>query len=1136
MPVRISRKCLRKKTILWAAIFFFTTFNIIGSVFRKMPEETSNTASITFEQKLSNATSYTIHRIIHSAVSLTVNSIANRILYHPANHTTDHIVDPNVNLTVDLNANLIDNHTINAAPNPTVNLTENPVVNHTVNLAFNVTVDPIGNITVSPIVDLTINSVGNRTVNPAPNLIVNLTDNPMVNYTVNLAVNVTVDSIGNLTTSSIANLTAISIDNRTMNPALNPVVNPTVNLTKNPMVNLILNRILNPTGNLTGNPKFNYILNQILSHTASRTVHPIVDHTLGYEPSTNVIIKYYESMTDKRYSYEFRFEYSNDSANDDPRLMILLNGNQRTCVDYWEFYVGRRILATLRRFRFLILAICSKRRSFHPEGPVENNPDAKWIYSFLQKWMNEVYFKQFQRYPRLYLHGISRGSKFAALFSRVLPIQGQILTIFPGHWQGLLARSDHSIEMQTRLQLDPVFANWFYFDFCYNKKSNQLNISERCPFQSNRKYYQPVSPIYFVHPKKDLHFKLSDYTSMIDGIRQDAFHLGGTLLSNSQTITLYILPPAQATPTYMQEMFDMWRLKPQASSIFYDHYINFKQYRPYNRTRRTCLCLNTDFRYFELHPEITQTWSKQKQEEYRDYANDVRVYEKWFCEEACGDLHADHAIISRDLDKALNWLFTTDDLRHSLYIADYLARPLRIWMYEKSLVTTKTNYFSSNEPNYINISKPYRMYSPEYYLQDYFQQLKTSSPFSRHNLQWATDPLLADYFIIPSDLTYYYFYPDVNAMAKEDFQRLVNRLNFDYFNTLLRNIRNDFPFWTIAASADQVGSNHVLTILTGRNMGIFFNYLQRLLKNVIQMVFTGLRQDMLPPDAPPARDYRGTIIVYRHGYDVVIPQFIRVKPSSNLLLNLSAIVKQKKRLFFFAGSLDHTMTAQSARPLLRSVWTDLDKEHKDNMTTQIEEKQFDTLTIIEGHQKPDEYIESIQSSVFSLCPEGFFPWSPRFYEAMQIGAIPLILADNIVLPFERFIDWPSISAKINVSNIKNITSYVHRIDNFEQYIEGKLSNTLPYMQAFQWPYTVVEENGQNTHVFLTDEDRNGSSRNVLHYISMELRCRRLEQLYGLTSDSFSTRSLRAQQRTCQTHPTVCPCHTAQQSVAFREFT
>ena len=887
-------------------------------------------------------------------------------------------------------------------------------------------------------------------------------------------------------------------------------------------------------GNLSKIPKLaaSAIYNSNLAKFVSKT-----GTNSTTEPPSPIIVNstYYELIKDANYHYEFRFEYNRDYKTDAPRLMILLNGSVRTCTDYWQFAVGRRILYILHSFHYSILVICNKKKTYDLEGPAQHNKDAKWIYTYLQTWMNEVYYKQFQRYPRLYIHGISRGSRIAATLSRILPIQQQIFTIHPSDFHSMLTRSDYPLDLQNRLQLDSVFANWFYFDLCYKPTLYNQTISEFCPYQSGKYYYQPVPPTYYVHVKNDRLYELSQYTSMVEHIRNDSFALGGKLLNSTEGVKLYIMNPLNATPTYMQKTFDVWYSKPHASAIFYEHYANRSFYNATNKTRETCNCLPTDFRYYELYPNITQTWPKQKQDDYKDYLNDVQNHLWSFCEDFCGDLHADHAMLSRDLDKALEWVKRMDTLRKSLLVEDYLSRPLRIWMYNKTSVITNDTYFASNRPDFVNITRQYDMYSPEYYLQDYFNRLQASTNFSARHLQWADNPLLADYFIIPSDLSFYYFAPDVNRMTYVNFQALVQRLNTVYCETLLTNIQTKFPYWTMAKHADQHGSNHILTIVTGRNIGLLSNDTQKKLKNVIQIVFTGIRIDMLPPDSPPPRDYRGMLIVYRHGYDMVIPQFTRLVPNSSRSLNITQLVKKKNRLLFFAGALEHTMTPQSARPLLQILLKDLNETQKTNITSKVGGKRYETLAVIRGHQKPEEYIASIRSTVFSLCPEGFFPWSPRFYDAIQLGAIPLVLADNIVLPFERFVDWPSISAKINVSNIRNMIDPIERIDDLEKYTIKKLTNAKKYADAFRWPYSGVGENGHKAHDFLPDEDQNGTAKNAFHYVSLELRCRRLEQLYGLTSDSFSSKSIDARQKACTAHSSICPCYSQNRSLAFRQY-
>lgn len=54
------------------------------------------------------------------------------------------------------------------------------------------------------------------------------------------------------------------------------------------------------------------------------------------------------------------------------------------------------------------------------------------------------------------------------------------------------------------------------------------------------------------------------------------------------------------------------------------------------------------------------------------------------------------------------------------------------------------------------------------------------------------------------------------------------------------------------------------------------------------------------------------------------------------------------------------------------------------------------------------YYEDMQRSVFCLCPVGWAPWSPRLVEAVVLGCIPVIIADDIVLPFAVAIPWEEI--------------------------------------------------------------------------------------------------------------------------------
>lgn len=58
------------------------------------------------------------------------------------------------------------------------------------------------------------------------------------------------------------------------------------------------------------------------------------------------------------------------------------------------------------------------------------------------------------------------------------------------------------------------------------------------------------------------------------------------------------------------------------------------------------------------------------------------------------------------------------------------------------------------------------------------------------------------------------------------------------------------------------------------------------------------------------------------------------------------------------------------------------------------------------------YVQEVRQSVFCLCPRGFAPWSQRLYDSIMLGCIPIIIADDIVLPFEDIIDYRQFSVKV----------------------------------------------------------------------------------------------------------------------------
>jgi hypothetical protein len=69
------------------------------------------------------------------------------------------------------------------------------------------------------------------------------------------------------------------------------------------------------------------------------------------------------------------------------------------------------------------------------------------------------------------------------------------------------------------------------------------------------------------------------------------------------------------------------------------------------------------------------------------------------------------------------------------------------------------------------------------------------------------------------------------------------------------------------------------------------------------------------------------------------------------------------------------------------------------------------------------YIQHMKSSKYCICPMGYEVNSPRIVEAIYYECVPVIIADNFVLPFDDVLDWSAFSVvvpEIDVPRLKEI--------------------------------------------------------------------------------------------------------------------
>lgn len=73
------------------------------------------------------------------------------------------------------------------------------------------------------------------------------------------------------------------------------------------------------------------------------------------------------------------------------------------------------------------------------------------------------------------------------------------------------------------------------------------------------------------------------------------------------------------------------------------------------------------------------------------------------------------------------------------------------------------------------------------------------------------------------------------------------------------------------------------------------------------------------------------------------------------------------------------------------------------------------------------YKDLLLNSKFGLVPRGLGLHSHRLFECLSAGAVPVIIADDLVLPYPELIDWRAVSIRVPENRIDTLLPYLRSI-------------------------------------------------------------------------------------------------------------
>eukprot|EP00743_Colponemidia_sp_Colp-15_P009316 GILK01010183.1.p1 GENE.GILK01010183.1~~GILK01010183.1.p1 ORF type:complete len:582 (+),score=81.52 GILK01010183.1:153-1748(+) len=330
---------------------------------------------------------------------------------------------------------------------------------------------------------------------------------------------------------------------------------------------------------------------------------------------------------------------------------------------------------------------------------------------------------------------------------------------------------------------------------------------------------------------------------------------------------------------------------------------------------------------------------------------------------------------------------------------------------------------------------------PSYFNTDLLQQ----HPACRHTM-FATEIIIHERFMASNVLTTDpseadLFFVPVYSLCKPLPKPLFGPDTFFGRRLLLQAIdfiRTQYPFWSRRAGADHV-------FVTAHDYSSCFHYKSTGLVHVPKSFQS--RYPDYPIPAEPLQPLQNAILLsplgdlmtpcFQPWKDIVIPPFVSSAPFRQQTLDSDAdhidSTAGRSRFAYFRGSVN---------------WFDGDPAYSKGLRQLLHRTFWNDSEVQVFSNSSGLYSRELQDAIFCLCPPGFALWSPRPFESLAAGCIPVLIGDHLVLPFQDLIDWPKLSIRIAEEEVGGLKFSLKQVSEWE--IAAKQSEIRNSWSAFFW--------------------------------------------------------------------------------------
>ncbi|KAI9343750.1 exostosin family-domain-containing protein [Zopfochytrium polystomum] len=278
------------------------------------------------------------------------------------------------------------------------------------------------------------------------------------------------------------------------------------------------------------------------------------------------------------------------------------------------------------------------------------------------------------------------------------------------------------------------------------------------------------------------------------------------------------------------------------------------------------------------------------------------------------------------------------------------------------------------------------------------------------------DPAKADWFLVPHYSTCFYhacvFSQD--PRPPEDCKLATG----DYLAAILAHVRNDYRHWNASHGTDHV---FVFSWDQGSEVLGWHHPVRTAVRNASHVTLVGSRDrtDAFDPlrdvVVPPYADLRAPRALAALPFPVVVVPTPPAAAAAAARLLLPS-PRRPTHAYFRGTILPSPRYSRGARQYLR----ELARAHPPPR-----------YAVHTSHAPRDRYWAELANATFALCPSGWSAWSPRLVDAVAVGAVPVVIARGIRLPFEEVVRWDRFAVVMDEEEVSKVDAVLAGVGDAE---------------------------------------------------------------------------------------------------------